>query len=519
MIAALAALLHLAPHWHAEWSTPPGWTFSGNTRVSPDYLQYRVWLRQALVEGPVVSDRFTSEPNRPHLPVLFYWAVGHAARTLNVLPETVYTYVGAMLAFLLTVLIFASVRQFAGGGYRTWWIFGVLMLGQGLGAYMKALSGVGTRLHSSLVEKLATVPLQVSPAFEDYRGNYIVSTLFDTHFILVWLITLGAVMALYFALRRPSPARALLAAALGALITLLHVYEAVTLIAIAAGVLATFRLKQAPVRRLLLTLTVMVGGIGVTLLGLWLLLQHSGIREPAWRGISISVPTLLMAYPIAWVLLALGLRKYWRDAGFDETFLLGWALGCLALVLAGPYYPFPDRGTMTLQVPLYLAAGGIYFARYARVRARHALALVVALGLGPVTLLAGRWSGTAFDPQKPYVFLSGEHRKAIAALSAAATPSDVLLARPADILWLGPEYPGRHYAGHFFLTVDYRRKLADEIEFFDKATPAERAEFLRRNDVRFLFVRPDDHPESFAAVGGLTPLVAGTPGTLFEITR
>src|SRR5688572_14725236 len=89
IVALIAALLHMAPFWHAQVSTRDGWTFTGNTTVSPDYMQYRVWERQAQREGPVVTNRFTTEPNAKHLPVFFYWGVGTLSRWLGVRPEFV----------------------------------------------------------------------------------------------------------------------------------------------------------------------------------------------------------------------------------------------------------------------------------------------------------------------------------------------------------------------------------------------------------------------------------------------
>ena len=53
-VAVLAALLHLAPMWHAQAVTPPGWEFTGNTRLSPDFMQYRVWARDSQRTGRVL---------------------------------------------------------------------------------------------------------------------------------------------------------------------------------------------------------------------------------------------------------------------------------------------------------------------------------------------------------------------------------------------------------------------------------------------------------------------------------
>ncbi len=91
-VALLASAIHMAPYWLKQSSTPPGWTFSGNTTMSPDLMQYRVWMRQAPVEGVVVSNRLTAEESRPYLPVLSYYGIGKASQWTGVRPESLYAY-------------------------------------------------------------------------------------------------------------------------------------------------------------------------------------------------------------------------------------------------------------------------------------------------------------------------------------------------------------------------------------------------------------------------------------------
>ena len=132
-------MLHMLPFWHAQWSTQPGYEFTGNLTISPDYMQYRVWERLAVREGPIVSNTFTVEPNRPHLPVLFYWAVGHTAGVLGVAPEFVYAYSGAVFAVVLALLIWVFVRRYLADEVMRWWVFVAIMFGGGLGGYFKLL--------------------------------------------------------------------------------------------------------------------------------------------------------------------------------------------------------------------------------------------------------------------------------------------------------------------------------------------------------------------------------------------
>src|SRR5688500_14671141 len=137
VVAAFAAVVHIAPFWRAEASARDGWTFTGNLTVSPDYMQYRVWARQSQREGPLVTNRFTTEPNRAHLPVFFYWAVGKVAGWVGSKPERVYAYAGSLFAAALAVLVFATVRHFLPMPRHAWWVFLAIFFGGGLGAHLK----------------------------------------------------------------------------------------------------------------------------------------------------------------------------------------------------------------------------------------------------------------------------------------------------------------------------------------------------------------------------------------------
>ena len=107
VVALLAAILHIAPYWRAQSQVQPGWSFTGNLHVSPDFMQYRVWARQTQNTGILVDNKFTSEPNKPYLPVVCYYIVGQIAHWTKMSPEVVFAYAGSLFAFCLTILLFA----------------------------------------------------------------------------------------------------------------------------------------------------------------------------------------------------------------------------------------------------------------------------------------------------------------------------------------------------------------------------------------------------------------------------
>ena len=88
----------------------------------------------------MVSDKFTTEPNKPHLLVIFYFVIGKLSEFLNTTPEVIYAYSGAVFAFLFVLLLFAFVRKFFDRINQIWWVFLVTLFGGGLGAYIRILS-------------------------------------------------------------------------------------------------------------------------------------------------------------------------------------------------------------------------------------------------------------------------------------------------------------------------------------------------------------------------------------------
>jgi hypothetical protein len=514
-VAILAALLHIAPYWLAQSRTPAGWTFTGNIHDSIDFIQYRQWMRQSQSSGVFVDDRFTGEPNRPHLPVLLYYVLGRIARIGGWTPELVMAYAGCVFAVALTVLLFMTVRHFMADRYRTLWVFAVIVAGGGLGTHYKLLARFQAVRNNLITRRLFVEPIWDPNVlvFEDYRGHYVFTTFFDTHYLFTWLPTLAALMCFYFALRHASFARITAAALLFSLTTFVHIYEAPLLAAIAALTALLCRRKGLLRQRQWMVIAAVSTAALGTIAVLFAIQRASGIPFPSWREVNIAASMLFIAYPIAWIVIAGGLASYWRGAELQDCFLLSWAGACTAMTLSGPFYPYPDRGTMTLQVPIYIIAGLIYFRRHTRVAPLATLAAIAILAPMPIWAML-RWEPyLRFSSSSSFMFTSAEHRRVLNTLSNLARPSDVLVAEQQDVRWLAPEYRGRHYCAHFFLTVNFEKKKAEMTEFF--ADPAAHVAFLKHG-VRFLFAPAARDPERFAAIPGMMRLRSENIGTLFE---
>lgn len=520
VVALLAAIVHMAPYWRAASQTPDGWSFVANLSVSPDYMQYRVWMRQTQVEGPIVTNLFTTEPNGAHLPVAMYWSLGALSRLTGMTPEWTYAYAGAAIAFAFVIVLYLVVRRFLGGGAAVAWTVGALLLGGGLGGYLKLFGDYEFTRSIYWIDVLLLRPL-VGPdgvvLFEDFRGNYIVQALFDTHFLTFWLLTTLAVFALYGTLRRFTPLRLAGTAALFAFGTMLHVYEGLTLLVITTGVVVLAAVRQVVSRRVLVvTYAVLCAAVALTILPIWVLVKQSGLPAPGWRGETLVFSVLVLAYPVVIGLLLWGFGRYWREADLDRVFLVGWALGCAALTLAGPFFPYPDRGTMTLQIPLYIIAAGIWFSRRQRVGWLAASVVVLLMGSTAVEKAIAWEERTVFDPAEPHKWLSADRARAIEVVRTADR-SDVLVADQPNLRWLAPEYPGRHYAGHFFLTVDFQSKQDALARFYEDMTTAERRAFLDEWSADWLFVDEALDAAAFAAIPGVSAASTGEAGTLFRV--
>jgi hypothetical protein len=324
-------------------------------------------------------------------------------------------------------------------------------------------------------------------------------------------------MSLYLTVRSFSWTRLAATAALFAFGTFLHVYEGLTLMFIAAGTLFLCWRKGLPSASALRIGAACAAAAGTTVLLLALVYRMSGAAAPEWRGLNVLPSILLLGYPLALAIVAWNWTRFWSDAGIDEAFLAGWALGCFALIFAAPFFPYPDRGTMTLQIPLFLMAGIIVFRTRPRVGPAGALLAVLLLGSTPVWMAKTWVERTTFKTHETHKWMSPDHVAMAAALRDAGRAEDVLLAGEVPLRWLAPEYRGRHYAGHFFLTERYDRKQRQLREFYQGMDASARTAFMASQGITLVYVDADQQAD-LTGVPGLRPLDSRPFGTLFRFT-
>lgn len=526
-IALVVALLHLAPMWRAQLATPDGWHFTGNlASVSPDAMQYRVWYRQTGVTGPLADNRFTTEANPAHLPLVSFWVLGRAADLLGVAPEFVSQYAGALIAFVLALLVFVAVRRFSPPSVDLRWAYPLALLAGGLGVYFEWIERVPVVGSLGVVQRLVVQPAHSIPLWEEYRGNYTYQALLDPHSGLQWVLVLLSLLAFHRALVSGRRGHLIGALCLYVLTAVLHLYTGITLMAATLGIVLACRMRGVGGAAVWRAGLALAGALGLTLACLYAVFSRGGLPMSSWTAPPILLSVLLLAYPVVFAALLFGGRRLLDERSLERTFVLGWAAGCLAVLVSSPFYPFADRGAISAQIPLVILAASAWFAHRRNVPKLVAVAVVLASAVSPLMAYRAAFKRAAFRDERPAVFLDRAHEEILAALKKEARTDDVLCADEADLLWLAPVHPGRMYCGHFFLTVDYEKKLAKKEAFFERPDD----EFLGDQGIDLLFVaNPTDRDGGadgtrdaslrLAAIKGLSPVLSNSAGTLYRYGR
>jgi hypothetical protein len=352
--------------------------------------------------------------------------------------------------------------------------------------------------------------------WEDFRPNYVFRTLFDPHFLAIWLATTAAVLALHAALRQQTAGRLLAAGILSGLTTAIHIYEGPLLVVIALAVALMLTLKRIPWRAWLPACLSCTLGAILTAGALVLVFRRADLPLPDWAPEPVLFASVALAYPLAWIPMLLGLGSWWRAADRDRCFLAGWALGCAVLTLSGPLYPYSDRGPMTWAIPLYVIAAGIWLERKGRLSGGVLVAAILIGGLTPLGDLRGRWQVAGFTTEVPARFVGPEHRELIAALTRDDGPDDILLTDRREYFWIAPDFRGRTWHGNYFNTPQWQQKRVAVEAFLATPDDTARQRFLGASGARFLYVPAQWQPESFDRLPGLRLMVRNAVGTLYE---
>ncbi len=438
-------------------------------------MQYRVWMNGDFAYGVVAENRLTSEPAPRHMLLIYFGCVSHLAALTGIIPILLHNLLGRVWAFLLALLTFVAVRRFCVEKADLRWVFPVTLFGGGLATYMLLVPSIPIVRSLPGMWRLIVKPNRTASVWDIYRGNYPYQAVHDSHSGLQWVLCLASILVFHDLLRRGwSAGRGALAVGLYALTAAVHLYTGVTLAAVTVGVLVFCHLRKTPGRIDWRGGAVLVGGIAAAIGAAALIYRRGGLPMSEWSAIHVSFSTVVLAYPLAVIGLAWGGAKLFEGDRLRDSFVIGWAAACLVLILSGPYYPYPDRGSISAQIPLVVLAASLWF-RY-RSDVPRKLAILVLLVAAPFFLRHSysRFSRVFFKETAAPVYMGPEHRKISDALAEEMEPDDVLVARVRDSKWLAPKHAGRNFCAHLFLTADFERKFAEVDAYMEDPAGAPR---------------------------------------------
>ncbi len=479
VLAIVVLLLAVLPYAVAWGRAAPGKHFVGYVYNPADGASYLVKMRLGWLGGWRFRLMFTPEEQPGAYLFLFHLGLGHLARGWGA-PLTVVYHVARLLGgiALLVALGWLCHRALPEGRARRWG-YAFAVLGGGIGWAF-----------------VWTDPLPVDVWVPE--GYVFYSILANAHFpwAQALLLLILALTALWHSGNVPAryalPAMALLLIALGVLQPF-----AVGHVGLVWGVWLI--LEWIAQRRIPWKTALPLGVVGVV----GLLYPIYGVlaiqRDPAlaaWntQNVTTSPPwwNWLIGYALALPWAAPGAVRAWRAGRPLERMLVAWAVGSL-LGMVAPI-SLQRRLSLGLSIPLGTLAGlgwGYWLdardsnSRWVRLAK---VTMILFLALTPLFLLTTGFVNPVQFPERFYIS-AGEMEAAQVLLREG--PARVLLASPERgeaLPWL-TGHPV--VVGHPMETVDFARRAAEALQFFDGSWNAERQRaFLCREGVDYVWIGP-----------------------------
>lgn len=462
---------------------PAGARLSGiHSLNSADTPTYFAWIDQARRGEVLFRQLYTSEPHERALFHPLFLAIGVGARAFDVPNEVAFHAARLLLGALLVPLACAFFAGVHPDAARRLASLALLLLAAGLG-WVWLLAGEPSLRWP--------IDLWVPEAFGFLS---LVETPLNLAAYCLWALV-GAL-----SLRSLEGGGVGVRVALAALVALLvsmrpHAGAAPAVALVAMGGTGVLALRRAPLRAVAATAAPILLGVGLGILPPLHALT-SGPAFSGWRGAASGArPSLVaiaagLAIPLG--LAVAGARPLVARGGVAGPWLVGWAVGVLALVFApvGPSVPFARKMFEALPIPLAALAGeGLVRLAGGRDAPRRTRALRLAAVAG--LLLAAAGSGAALLVRDAQSFARGALpqvlpaclREGLAHLAAEGTPEDVVLA-PASLGSLVPAFTGHTVVCcHYDQTLEADRKQAEVARFYAQGD-APRAELLAEHRVR-----------------------------------
>lgn len=510
----LLVTLALQAPYALGYLTAPRDTFYTGLLVNVEDANYIAIIQRGSEGAWMHSLRFTSEPDAPAFLYIFYLALGHAARVLQ-LDATAMWHLARVG---LTLICFGVVFGFTGNFFRAalprWTAFLVTIFGAGFDWLAFPWETLDPTSATPADLKMADAHLfHAALTFPHYLASITLLL------ILFWC----ALRLCHAALGRGKFIALLFVGAL-AMNGVGLVYPFFLILAGGVlgmyGILLTWRAKKILRRQTMILLALSLAAAPLALYYAYAFASSELLRVWAAQSQTLSPHPLHYALTFApyWILAALVLR---RDGLGDNQRLLLWAwVFVVALLIYAPSGA-QRRFLQGVQIPLtLLATFGLFeivlprlgAARWFQKLARRPHYSADGLQKFCVTLfvlfvsLASLllWLGAAMQNtlQQPYPFFRPRAEiQAMDWLRAHANPNDIILSQYFSGSYLPLRSGARVYLGHVYETIHFQTKQNAVDQFFDSAmSDAARQEFLRANGITFVFYGPAER-----AVGTFDP--------------
>lgn len=493
LIAVLVPLLSMIPTWNGYVAErPPEKIFMGFRFMADDHFQYAGFISQSADEGKLFTENpFTTEPQKGRFVLLYMWMVGQIARLtgwgISWSWEFSRLFVG--VAFMLVA----------------WWFSGLLFKdarSRFLGYVFVAFSGgIGWALYLMLVGQ-SQKGLQGSSLNDPFNYQWNWST-FGTMVLPLWvapaaLLLIGACLV---AGNYRRSIRLVLGFVLPPLIYFMHPYTGIaayatfSLFPLLPMFGALWRREAIPwesfFEKLKTVLPMLASFVIVACYLLWAR-QDQVYAINAQRAFSWNPSYSPFLYPFAYgLLLPLTIYGIWWSGSLRtkaRDMLVAWLIASTILslnpFLAGVKFQY------LIHLPLaFFSAHGLIELKQRSESFRKLLSGVGALVLGVLLFLNSAL--IIFKDMPPIasdtnIYLSASELAAMKFLKEQS-PGNVLSSG-----WIGNRIPWlagkKVYVGHWFLTIDYDRKLAEVASFFKPELSAEQKRaWLAQKEIKYVY--------------------------------
>ena len=486
LTAAVLAVTAL-PYVYARISTPSDLVYTGLMFDVPDHAQYWSWItasRTALF----ISNTMTPEAN----PAIFanptMWALAQTQAAFGLAFPVLFQWWRVLAIVMLVPALVTFVNVMMPERERRVSAMLIALFGAGFGWMLIVAKKVSGAADVPWPTDLYTV-----------ESNTFWSILAYPHIAFAHALILLTMLGAWLAYRGQGWAYWLLAAAAGALLSVSHAYDLITVYAVLAvfGIVIWIRDRRFPTRLTAVGLVVAACSGPAALY-----YQRLTSADPLWRAVlsqysnaGVWTPPhlhliVLMGAPLLLALLGAVRRTYWSE---ERWFAATWAATSVCLIYLPVVYQI--KLLSGWQFPIAVLAAHAWHEKIRPVlgpRISPGLAVaVLAVLVSSTNLYLFAWRFTDLRRHSAPYYLHHDQIQALDWLSQHAEPSDVVLAQ-SDVGQFVPNYgASRAYVAHWAMTNRFFERRANVDTFFrPDASDAWRQQLLSNEHVT-LVVRTD----------------------------